>query len=72
MYDDITSNDKHAFVGVRIGYKCRYYGVNYVVTRYPKNPARTLGVPISEVAGSISDPEKDTKFIGDSTAKTRE
>ena len=32
----------------------------------------TVSVPISEVAGSISDPEKDTKFIGDSTAKTRE
>ena len=29
-------------------------GVNYVVTRYPKNPARTLDVPILEVVGSIS------------------
>ena len=64
MYDDITSNDKDAFVGVRIGYKCRYYGVNYVVTRYPKNPARTLGVPISEVVGSIS--KNDAKEVRDS------
>ena len=64
MYDDITGNDKHAFVGVRIGYKGRYYRVNYVVTRYPKNPARTLGVPISEVVGSIS--KNDAKEVRDS------
>ena len=64
MYDDITGNDKHAFVGVRIGYKFRYYGVNYVVTRYPKNRARALGVPISEVVGSIS--KNDAKQIRDS------
>jgi len=64
VYDDITGYDKHAFVGVRIGYKFRYYGVNCVVTRYPKNPARTLGVPISEVVGLIS--KNDAKEVRDS------
>lgn len=42
------------------------------MTRYPKNPARNFGEPISEVVGSISDLEKDTKFIRDSTAKSHE
>ena len=55
-----------------MGCRFRYYGVNYVVTRYPKNPAPNFGVPISEVVGSISDLEKDTKFIRDNTAKTHE
>ena len=64
VYDDITGYDKHAFVGVRIGYKFRYYGVNYVVTRYPKNHARNLRVPISEVVGLIS--KNDAKEVRDS------
>ena len=64
VYDDVKGYDKHAFVGFRIVYKFRYYGVNYVVTRYPKNPARTLGVPISEVVGSKS--QNDAKEVCDS------
>jgi len=64
VYDDITGSDKHYFYGVRIGYKFRYYGVNYVVTRYPKNPARTLDVPILEVVGSIS--KNNAKEVVDS------
>lgn len=64
VYDDITGYDKHAFVGVRIGYNFRYYGINYVVTRYPRNPARVLDVPISEVVGSIS--KNDAKEVRDS------
>ena len=64
VYDDVSGYDKHAFIGIRVGYKWRHHGVNYVVTRYPKYITRSPSVPISEVVGSVSG--SDPKAIRDS------
>ena len=55
VYDPVKGFDKHTFVdGDRVGSKLRYYGVNYVVFRYPKYASRSLRVPISRVIGSVT------------------
>ena len=55
VYDPVTGFDKHTFVdGDRVGSKLRYYGVNYVVFRYPKYASRSPRVPISRVIGSVT------------------
>ena len=53
VYDDGSGDDKHAFTGVRIIHKFRFEGLNYVVSRYTKHPAREReAVSISAVVGS--------------------
>ena len=66
VYRDVTGYDKHAFIGAssRISYKFRHHGFNYVVTRYPKHSARSPGVSISSVVGSITG--DDAKRVRDS------
>lgn len=55
VYDPVTGFDKHTFVdGDRVGSKLRYYGVNYVVFRYPKYASRSPRVPISRVIESVT------------------
>ena len=55
VYDPVKGFDKHTFVnGDRVGYKLRYYGINYVVFRYPKYAARSPRVPIYRVIGSVT------------------
>ena len=61
VYDPVKGFDKHTFVdGDRVGQKLRYYGVNYVVFRYPKYAARSLRVPISRVIGSVKGSHANT------------
>ena len=55
VYDPVKGFDKHTFAdGDRVGSKLRYYGVNYVVFRYPKYASRSPRVPISRVIGSVT------------------
>lgn len=55
VYDPVKGFDKHTFVsGDRVGYKLRYFGVNYVVFRYPKYATRSPRVPISRVIGAVT------------------
>ena len=61
VYDPVRGFDKHTFAsGDRVGYKLRYYGVNYVVFRYPKYAARSPRVPISRVIGYVTGSDAET------------
>lgn len=61
VYDPVKGFDKHTFVnGDLVGSKLRYYGVNYVVFRYPKYASRSPRVPICRVIGSVTGSNAET------------